>query len=331
MFSNVNSQQEKSLLSMPLRWETCVVVLVGAVALAMLLSLGARQWWVCELLCHFQLQYACLLLSATALLAWRKYWRSAALSTLLLCCVVLQLMPYLLPVKYVGGDGKPIRLMSFNIHSANQRYQEVLAMIRRTRPDIVLLLEVDPDWARELEALRADYPHGKGSVRRDNFGILLLSRMPFVEARLDYLGETARVPLVSARFREQDKDFAVIGVHTLPPVSSEYAAIRNEQLRLLPQWGDRLSRPETLVAGDLNVTPWSPYFGDITDRGWLRDARKGFGILTTWPSHFWLMRIPIDHCLVSDGIVVRNVHVEAACGSDHHALVVDFTLQATGK
>ena len=81
-----------------------------------------------------------------------------------------------------------------------------------------------------------------------------------------------------------------------------------------------------IVLGDLNATPWSPVFKKLLGETRLVDARRGFGLRPTWPSTFPPLWIPIDHCLVSPGIEIRDFRVGPACGSDHHALVVDMAL-----
>ena len=44
----------------------------------------------------------------------------------------------------------------------------------------------------------------------------------------------------------------------------------------------------------------------------------------TWPSGLILLRIPIDYCLVSEGIGVMDVQVGPDIGSDHFPLIVDL-------
>ena len=83
----------------------------------------------------------------------------------------------------------------------------------------------------------------------------------------------------------------------------------------------------SLLCADLNATPWSPHFGDLLRDAGLRDARRGFGHQPTWPAPLGAAaRIPIDHCLVSAGIAVRDLRVTAPIGSDHLPVVVDLEL-----
>jgi endonuclease/exonuclease/phosphatase (EEP) superfamily protein YafD len=82
-----------------------------------------------------------------------------------------------------------------------------------------------------------------------------------------------------------------------------------------------------VLAGDLNVTSWSAAFDLLTDRTRLVDSRAGFGVQPSWPKWFGPGRIPIDHCLVTPEIAVRDRFVGPDLGSDHFPIVVDFTIQ----
>jgi endonuclease/exonuclease/phosphatase (EEP) superfamily protein YafD len=84
-----------------------------------------------------------------------------------------------------------------------------------------------------------------------------------------------------------------------------------------------------ICVGDLNITPWSPYYRDFVERTNLADVGKGFGILPSWPTFLlfkWLM-LPLDHCLVSDDIRVADVKTGESNGSDHLPLIVELELR----
>jgi endonuclease/exonuclease/phosphatase (EEP) superfamily protein YafD len=118
---------------------------------------------------------------------------------------------------------------------------------------------------------------------------------------------SAGVPSVVAEVNWAGQRFQLIGTHPLPPGTARYSAERNEQLEKLAEHVRRISGPTVLV-GDLNMTPWSPYFtGLLADSG-LRDASKGSGVTGSWPAFLPIGRIPIDHCLVSPGVEADPRH-----------------------
>ena len=71
---------------------------------------------------------------------------------------------------------------------------------------------------------------------------------------------------------------------------------------------------------------WSPYYSELVRESGLVDARKGFGVLPTWPAplKLSLMMIPIDHCLVSSELQVAQIKTGPDIESDHLPLIVDL-------
>jgi endonuclease/exonuclease/phosphatase (EEP) superfamily protein YafD len=92
----------------------------------------------------------------------------------------------------------------------------------------------------------------------------------------------------------------------------------------------QLARQQTgavIVLGDLNTTSWSPYFRDLLADSGLADTRRGFGVLGSWPDLPSPLRIPIDHCLVSDKVAVHDRRIGPPVGSDHRGVIVDLTVK----
>jgi endonuclease/exonuclease/phosphatase (EEP) superfamily protein YafD len=83
-----------------------------------------------------------------------------------------------------------------------------------------------------------------------------------------------------------------------------------------------------ILAGDLNVTSWSPFFKDWLRESGLHDSRLGFGVQATWPTTSPLFLIPLDHVLVSPDIQVMQRQVGADVGSDHRPVLIDFTFKS---
>ena len=84
-----------------------------------------------------------------------------------------------------------------------------------------------------------------------------------------------------------------------------------------------------ICVGDLNITPWSPYYRSFVEQTKLLNVREGFGLLPSWPTFVffkWLM-IPLDHCLVSEDIRVADVKTGEPIGSDHLPLIVELELE----
>jgi len=102
--------------------------------------------------------------------------------------------------------------------------------------------------------------------------------------------------------------------------------LRDTVLRRAKQWADEQSDPH-LVIGDLNTTPWSYAFSILTGDGGLVSTLDGWGNQGTWPTSIpTLGMIPIDHCLISEGLVCVDRRIGDEIGSDHLPLLVTLAM-----
>ncbi len=77
--------------------------------------------------------------------------------------------------------------------------------------------------------------------------------------------------------------FTVIGVHLSAPTSPRRAAARKQELIELAARSAAVTGP-LVVAGDFNITPYSPYFVEwLADSG-LTDSRRGRTLSVSWPT-----------------------------------------------
>lgn len=70
---------------------------------------------------------------------------------------------------------------------------------------------------------------------------------------------------------------------------------------------------------------WSPSYKRFVKGSGLKNVRKGFGVLPSWPTFLPVGGIPIDHCLVR-GLSVESVELGQTVGSDHYPLFVSLSL-----
>lgn len=83
----------------------------------------------------------------------------------------------------------------------------------------------------------------------------------------------------------------------------------------------------TIIMGDLNSTHRGLGFKSLIDATKLKDPRRDYGILPTWPADKLVKKvfsIPIDHILVSEDYKVVNLQVDPAPGSDHKMIIADL-------
>lgn len=297
--------------------EAFAVLVVSAV----LLGLLGRLFWIFDLVAHFRAQYATAL--ALAGLAFLLLDRPRTGAACLLGAVLLglSLLPWPAP-NGTAAERVRLKMLLFNVHTANRRQAEVLEYVRKENADLVLLLEINRSWLNGLKGLEEVYPHRLASTREDNFGIWFLSRLPPRDAEITGYGPF-ELPQVNATIDVGGSLLRLIGLHTLPPSSAAATESRNRQL-LEAAGALRQSREPAILLGDFNLTPFSPWFGEALQRGNLVAAGRGYQ--PTWLRHQPLFAIPLDHVLVSRSIRVLSHSVGPDLGSDHRPVVVVLAL-----
>jgi len=287
----------------------------------------ARQWWLLELTTHFMPYYS------AALVLGSIGWAVARRRNLMVLCVAslaattVPMVHHWWPLERVPSSDARLRVMTLNVLTANAQHDSVLALIKKEDPDLLLLVEVDQQWIEALAPLAQRYPSVRHLTRKDNFGVAFYSKLPAAELKIRSVGvgdQDEGVPAVFAKLTWQAQPLYFVGAHTLPPSSARYAQLRNRQLMELADYTKDLDG-RIIVAGDLNVTPYSPYFVDLLYRGKLVDSSVGFGLQPTWTAGRGVIRIAIDHVLHNQPLIATARRIGPHVGSDHRAVIVDFS------
>ena len=295
---------------------------VRLAAVASLLAFGARWHWLMDTLANFRVQYALYLVAATVLFLLCRNFRWLGISMVAAALNLWIISPYVIPlssaVERTEEQGVAFRLLNINVLSSNRRCDEVENYLRAVDADFV------PYWKRCLENLRDIYPHQQNEIQSGNFGISLLSKIPFEEVAVPEY--TPLIPSVDAQVIIGSKKLRLIATHPYPPINGKVSHLRNRHMQKLAESvvTDK-NKTNTIVAGDFNMTPWSPYFSDFLLSAQLKDSAKGRGLQPTWyalPTFFF--GIPIDHICYSRGLRVDTRRVGPDLGSDHRAVWVDF-------
>ena len=264
-----------------------------------------------------------------ALALLRKDRLAATLSGLVVLCHLAWIVPTLVPASGDPGDGANVRVVAANVLYVNQTPEILLEELLATDADVLVLEEVSPRWQAllETERVHAMWPHREMMVRPDAFGIAVLARHPIRDAALvDLMG----VPMVDATVDIAGRDVRVLGVHTLPPVDSEYADVWRAQLAQLRMHVGGIDEP-LIVAGDLNGTLHNGGVRALREAG-VTDVHDalGRGLDTTWPNGvFSAPPLALDHVLVSRHFTPRDVRIGQGAGSDHRPIVADLALGAS--
>ncbi len=297
------------------------VAAIGTLLLSAVTMWDTGQHFV-ELFSHFRLQYFAV---AVILLFVFAVWRAPFYAVCALISVAIN-ASFVLPwygAAQAAPGGMQMKFVYANLLSTNDDHDRLLKLIEVERPDLIFLQEFSPQWQVTMERLKASYPAAYARPREDNFGIAMFSRVPLTAvSHVD--SPPLGYPTLIATTSVNGAELTMISSHPMIPVGRDNFAARNAQIQSLAELVNTIDGPVMLL-GDLNATIWDRYYRQLEADTGLRNARRGFGILPTWPTFMPLGLIPIDHVLVSEEISVVEARTGPRIGSDHLPLIVTVT------
>lgn len=225
------------------------------------------------------------------------------------------------------GGRRHVKLILANVNHRNTAHETFIAFTRKHEPDVLVVQEVTEVWRESLQELRNLYPFSEELPKDHGSGMALYSRFP-LERQAVVFPEGDSRPGILARMDIDGASVSLLSLHPRTPIRGEHFKLRNEMFAAAADCLWNLPEPKICV-GDLNITPWSPYYRSFVEQTKLVNVRKGFGLLPSWPTFLffkWLM-IPLDHCLVSEDIHVADVNTGEPIGSDHLPLIVELELE----
>ncbi|MGW4156630.1 endonuclease/exonuclease/phosphatase family protein [Micromonospora chersina] len=199
-----------------------------------------------------------------------------------------------------------------------------------SRPDVVLLSEVDRGWLLNgghdtlaLLAGRLRMPYVFAPAADPVWGDAVLSRFPVRAGETRPLaahGAPTGAQALGVTLDLGGRDLAVVATHLQPPPGQGPVA----QAREVAAFATRYAAGRPLVlGGDLNTEPADPAFAEFTRAG-LVDALTAARPLRTSPADD--PRTQIDHVLVSPGLTASGATAPRTTASDHLPVAVTLAL-----
>lgn len=267
----------------------------------------------------FLLQWAAVFaLIAVLALSTMRWWLLLS-TTLAVGLILIQVRDPRTAATTVDVAGPSLRIAHMNVLQPNMDHADAIAIAEESNADLLSVQEVSPEWAVALSnGLSKSYPYQYLEPRSNCYGIALFSKLPFNSVKT-FLVE--RSPFIEAVVPVGDEVVRVLAIHATSPISYGHFRQRNSQLEIVARLVAAEGLP-TVVIGDLNTVHW--------DRAYTRFcANSGLSPTTstdqrTWPSVGPLALIPLDHLLVSKGLVTASVSSFEVPGSDHRGLLADL-------
>lgn len=308
------------------------IVVSAAVACALLTvaSLLGRYGWFFEIMANLRVQLVLAGAAAGVLAVVVGHWLAGAAALALAVIAALPLLPYFTAPQPGQNSGLSLKVLTLNLHGLGTEEEKLGRMLARERPDVLVLTETDAQQEAVIDELAKTWSHRQSGRLGEPFETVILSRWPIVERAAD-VSVAPWLPVTAVRLCPTQAPgqacVTLVALHAPRPLRWPTGpARRNAALAVAMEMSKRYGDAWRIVAGDLNVTPWSPVFEDALERGGLRDAGLGFGLTPTWFSRAPTFGLKLDHVLVSERVRVVEHRVGADVGSDHYPVLVDLLL-----
>lgn len=302
---------------------------LAVTALSSLAGYVGSAYWLLDLFSHFKVQYSIVLIALITCLGFLKKKRAVLVGLLVLSINLIDILPLYFGSHAEVKEGTTVSVCSINLLSSNGSFDLVGKYIEEEDPDILVLEELSTLWEIALDSILISYPYQLGIPRMDNFGIGLYSRIP-LDTIQNVIVNDALLPSILSRFMVGADTIHLLATHPLPPVGQFEFESRNNALQRMASLRNSLDGHFILI-GDLNTTSYSTHFKKMKKKAGLIDTRKGFGILNTWHADMPLLKVTLDHCLISDGLTVVDRKVGSNIGSDHLPIVAKVGIKKQHK
>jgi endonuclease/exonuclease/phosphatase (EEP) superfamily protein YafD len=311
----------------------CISILTLGLSLAG--YLGRLNLYL-ELASGYKLQF---LLLALCSLIYFSFTRITLWLIVSLLCVLLnitEIIPWYFNQPQVTNvnNYQPLKVFSYNVLWSNENYDKAIALINQEQPDIVVFQEAVKPWEKQLAVLKATYPYHIGAKKLE---IEVYSKLPLTNTEIKLYGTYRGLVISDLKISDQssptigERQIKFIATHAYPQLyyGHEGWQIRNEHLEKgIGEYVKNLEQ-SVIIAGDLNVSMWSPFYRSLIKQSGLHNARQGFGILPSQSGiapQFAILSAPIDHCLVSSDIQVENFRLGRDIGSDHLPIIANLLI-----
>lgn len=312
--------------------------------IAVVLPLVRSDYWVFRILEYPRFQKFVLCTIVLAALFFTKVYKTnlgLVVVVLLIACVgflFYKIAPYTALYKREmksitsTNEKNQLRLYTANVLQDNKSYNKVLQQIEESQPDLIMLLETNAAWEKEMDILLKQYPHALKAPLPNTYGLLFYSRLPMIDGNIKYLVQPD-VPSIQTIIQLPSGQLVKVwGLHPKPPVPGENMRSTAKDKELMKvAFAAKNEKLPVIVMGDLNDVAWSHVTELFREVSGLLDPRRGRGFYNTFSAKNWLMRFPLDYVFCSSHFGLINMKRLGHNGSDHFPMFSHFEFQPTLK
>ncbi|UTT38757.1 endonuclease/exonuclease/phosphatase family protein [Glutamicibacter mishrai] len=295
-------------------WSWAILVLLGGAVAA----LPYISWLAGGCIPRLQAFQPWMLVGVAAAVLFASFKRRWLVATLVMAALIVGALPNMAaPGRQSAITGSSeVSVFSFNALKAGADSKQLAQSIKRTNPDVLVLVETSEALHDRLRAQGAlaslefrSAPVPTGGVR----DTVIFSRYPLKELSQGIGSEaTGWYGMPVVEIDSPGGTFTVVGVHIFPPLGS--AQRWNQGLAALQRWLEEQANRPVILAGDYNSTRSHPQFRSLTST---LDTEPTLFPRLTWPADTYSTPLlGIDHVLTAGFNPVSQQTLRIR-GSDH--------------
>lgn len=246
----------------------------------------------------------------------------------------LKIYPYTLlakkqVLKFKGNDpDKTISILVSNVLTTNNRYDKLLSHITTKQPDLLLTLESDKRWEKELSVIEDHYDYNVKIPQDNLYGMHLYSKLELINMEVKHI-VSEEIPSIHGYVKlKTGEKIKIHCLHPKPPSPSEDDTSTNRDAELLVVGQNaKADEKSILVFGDLNDVAWSRTTRLFQQISGLLDPRIGRGFFNTFHTRYPLLRWPLDHIFHSQDFTLIELKRLQSIGSDHFPIFIKLNYE----
>lgn len=297
------------------------------------------EWWVRAFdFPRIQISFLILVVLIITMLIspYEELWQIILTGLLALSLIyqLIKIFPYTLlsrkqVLSFHGNDPKAIiSILVSNVLTTNTKYDKLIDLVNRKKPDVLLTLETDKKWEEELSTLEKDYPFTVKIPLDNLYGMHLYSKLKLEDYDVKYLIKED-IPSIHGYLRLNNNTRVKFhALHPQPPSPTEDPTSTNRDAELLLVGKDVKKDQESVVVfGDLNDVAWSRTTKLFQKLSGLLDPRIGRGFYNTFHADFRLLRWPLDHVFHTNDFTLIELSRGPHIGSDHFPMFIKLNYE----
>lgn len=222
-----------------------------------------------------------------------------------------------------------VSLLSVNVLMENTRHSDLIKIIQREDPDVLLLMETDEVWHSALESELARYATVKKHVSDDHYGLIFATRLDHKSVDIVWPEQDDTPALKAELIAPTGATFNFIGLHPRPPVPGNNSKVRDKQIKDAAKWTSSWERP-TVCMGDFNDVAWSWTARRFKRYGEFLEPRVGRGMLSSFHAKYYFIRVPIDQLYLTKSVGLVSFARLEYFGSDHFPVMATVLITEAG-